>query len=52
MPPIANNWPDKSTVVGDVKVVYDEPGIGMRAGKLRINTQYSKRARPYGFILR
>ena len=40
MPPITNNWPQPGTVK-DVKVVYDEPGIGMRAGKLRINTQYS-----------
>ena len=37
MPPVTNIWPPKNTVK-DVKVVYDEPGIGMRAGKLRINT--------------
>jgi hypothetical protein len=44
MPPIANNWPDKSTVVGDVKVVYDEPGVGLSAGKLRINTSWYVKA--------
>ena len=42
MPPVTNNWPPKNTVK-DVKVVYDEPGIGMRAGKLRINTYYAGR---------